>query len=456
MMTVRERILNAYVAKSLDETLLELSLFKDGKLITSGEGNLSVNANGRLQIEVNAENIPFDFGFSSPGTIIPDEKFWEITAKTHDNLILKAGRLYAKTIFNSIDKPARALFEPNQITFVSQETQQIYPSFDVFITPFDCDFFNRQSVGGEIKNPVFGDNVSGQWFSVETTEIVIGLRKDSDSWMHLKVNSKTTDASNVEKYATAFLNSLRFLTGTNLECLAYSHITTKEEKIILTSHESKNKRQFYKPLPNHEFEAAEKLLQCGMKFFLEETCRPVLTALHVCWESCKITFPANCLLVCSVIEGLADYILKDAENELKELQSRLLTSIDSHQNDKNCSYLNRIKAVTKKEEFFKDAEKTRAAAAWLEIKITGAELAALSKLRHPLAHGDFSLDVESSAEIQDKLNQAACVANIVNKFVLALIRYEGPYRDYSTVEYPTCNFPIRELEKEKENCLSSS
>jgi hypothetical protein len=440
-MTVKERILNAYATKNLDEALLELSLFREGKLIASGDGRLSVSASGRLQIEVNAEAIPFNFDFSSPGTIIPDEKFCEITAKTHDNLKFKANRLYAKTVFNSINKPARALFEPSEITFSSEAIQQACSSFDVFITSFDCDFFNRHSVGGEIKNPVFGDNLSGQWFSVETVEMAIGLRNDSDSLMHLKVNSKSAGASNVEKYATAFLNALKFHTGTNLKYLAYGHNTAEGENFILISHESNSKRQFYKPLPNHEFEAAEKLLVCGMNFFLQETCSPVLTALHVCWESRKVTFPANCLLVCSVVEGLADYILKDAETELKKLQSGLLASIDNHKNDENDSYLNRVKEAIKKEEFFKDAQKARKAADWLKIKITDTELAAWNKLRHPLAHGNFHINAESKIEIQDKLNQAACVANIVNKFVLALIRYEGPYRDYSTVEYPTCNFP---------------
>jgi hypothetical protein len=74
-MTVKERILNAHATKTLDEALLELSLFKDGKLVASGEGKLSVSVNGRLQIDVNAETMPFNFDFSSRGTIIPEKDF---------------------------------------------------------------------------------------------------------------------------------------------------------------------------------------------------------------------------------------------------------------------------------------------------------------------------------------------------------------------------------------------
>ena len=95
-----------------------------------------------------------------------------------------------------------------------------------------------------------------------------------------------------------------------------------------------------------------------------------------------------------------------------------------------------------KEEFLKDGESIWRAAKWLKINLTQDEIAAWRELRNPLAHGRFDVDIESPTEIQGKLNQAACVANIVNKFVLAIIGYEGLYRDYSTIQYPTCDFRL--------------
>jgi len=104
--------------------------------------------------------------------------------------------------------------------------------------------------------------------------------------------------------------------------------------------------------------------------------------------------------------------------------------------------LERVKSAIKKEEYFKDVESVRKAASWIKINLTEDEITAWRQLRNPLAHGRFDLDYGSPTDIQDKLNQAARVANIVNKFVLAIIGYEGIYRDYSSVNYPTCDFRL--------------
>jgi hypothetical protein len=440
-MTVKERILNAHATKTLDEALLELSLLKDGKPVASGEGKLTISVNGRLQIEVNAETIPFNFDFSSRGTIISEKEFFEITAKTRDNLTFRANRLYAKNISRSIDEPAHALFEPAQVTFLLNATPQPHSSFDVFIPPFDIDFYNQHSTDG-IMNPVYGDNVPGPWLSVETAETVVGLRKDSDSWIHLKLKSKTTDTSNLEKYAIAFLNALRFHVGTYLECLAYSYTTAEGEAIILNNHKLSGQRKFYAPLPNHEIVAAEKLLICGMNFFLKKSCSPVVTALCVCWESRKVTFLAGNLLVCSVVEGLADYILTDANEQYAKLRDLALDLLRKEPKAKESIYLEAFEKCIKSVEFIKSKESIRKAGELLKITITQTELKAWGHLRHRLAHGNFSIDFKSPATVQSEFDHAASVANIVNKFVLALFQYEGVFCDYSVRGHPTRNFPI--------------
>lgn len=441
-MTVKERILNAHATKTLDETLLELSLFKGGKLVASGEGKIFLSVNGRLQIEVTAETMPSN-DFSSRGTIIQEKDFFEITAKTQDGLTFKANKLYANSISRLIDHPTRAVFENVQeVTFSLRDTPQTHSSFDVFITPFECDFFNRHCVGGKITNPVFGDNVAGYWLSVETTEIAVGLRKDSDSCVHLKVNSKATNTNKMEKHAIAFLNALRFHVGLYLEFFAYCHTSAEGEEIILTNHKLNNERKFYPPLPDHEFEAAEQLLLCGMGFFLKETCSPVFTALYVCWESRKVTFLAGNLLVCSVVEGLADYILTDANEQYAKLRDLALDLLRKEPKAKESIYLEAFEKCIKSVEFIKSKESIRKAGETLKITITQTELKAWGQLRHRLAHGNFSIDVKSPATVQSEFDYAASVANIVNKFVLALFQYEGVFRDYSVRGHPTSNFSI--------------
>lgn len=440
-MTVKEHILNAHAAKTLDEELLELSLLQDGKVISTGTGKLSVSLDGRLQIAVNAEYIPFLFNPASIGVIIPDKELFGISAKTRDNLIFKAERAYAKHISNAINKPAQAIFEAGRVTFISNVTPQPQSSLDAFIIPFDCDFPNRRCADGET-NPVFGDIVSGFWFTIETAETVIGLRKDSDSWVHLKVTSKAAGINSMEKYAVAFLNALRFRAGKYLECLAYSHATGKGEEIVLLSHRPESKSKFYEPLPDHELEATEKLLARAMDFFLEEKSSPVFTALNVCWESRKVTFGARNLLVCSVVEGLADYILTDAKEQCGRLRDLAIDLLRKESNARESLYFEKVEKCINGVEFFKDKESIRKAGELLKITITDAELSAWGHLRNRLAHGNFSFDFQSQAMMQSEIDRANCVANIVNKFILALVGYEGVFCDYSARGHPSSKFPV--------------
>jgi hypothetical protein len=437
-----QRVLEEYAKKVLDEKLLELSIFKGDQCIASGEGQLTTNENGRLHITVQAESIPFIFDPATPpGKVIPDKEYWKITAKTQKNIFFGAAKVYPKQVSNHVTEPASASFEPNQVKFLLKPTSPSHLSFDLFFAPFDFDFFNRRCTQGNI-NPVFGDNISEAWLSVETDEAIVGLRKDSEFLFHVRIIPRTTGTIDLEKQAVAILNALRFCSGIELECLATTQTTADTEDIVLFEPQTRNKRKFYPPLPQHEFDAAEKLLQRSMVFFLQQNSGPIKTALHVCRESQKMTFPAKCLPVCSVVEGLANYVLEEEKNELEKLKTELLTSVDGHRTDKNRAYLERIKSSIVKEEFFKDKESIWTAAKLLKINLTQDEIAAWSDLRNPLAHGRFDVDIKSPTEIQDKLNQAARVANIVNKFVLAIIGYEGAYRDYSTISYPTCDFRL--------------
>jgi hypothetical protein len=436
-----QRVLEAHARKVLDEKLLKLSIFKGDQCIASGEGQLTTNASGRLHIAVQAESIPsFYDPARPPGKFIPDKDYWKITARTQENIFFEANKVYPNTISKHESEAASADFEADQVKFLLSTTPPGQLSFDLFFAPFDFDFFNRCCTQGNV-NPIFGDNVSVAWLSVETDKTIVGLRKDSEFLFRARIIPKTTSAIDLEKQAVAFLYALRFCSGIELECLATTHTTADAEDIVLLEPRTRNERKFYPPLPRHDFEAAEKLLQRSMVFFLQQNSSPIKTALHVCRESQKMTFPAKCLPVCSVVEGLADYVLKEENNEFEKLQAELLNSVESHRTDKNRTYLERVKSSIRKEEFFTAKESIWRAAQWLKFNLTQDEISAWRDLRNPLAHGRFDVDIESPIEIQDKLNQAARVANIVNKFVLALIHYEGPCRDYSTVEYLTRNFP---------------
>ncbi|MGA2241194.1 MAG: hypothetical protein ABSH11_04055 [Verrucomicrobiota bacterium] len=437
---VKDRILKDHVNRTLNEPLLELSLSHKNKLIASGAGTLSVDTDGRLLIEAIADSIPIDFDFRSlEGSVIGEDDFCQIKAKVGNDFFLNAEKLYPKKISRHLHESDRILFSPATVTLSSDAMSNPTARLDALITPFEEYIFNRHCHNGET-NPIFGDCKGGAWLGIEKPEVAIGLRKEAKTEFHLVVGSRPADNVGVEKYAVAFLNAFSFLVGRQIRIIAYAQTDRKGSKLVLVKHDPPPK-QFYEPVPEGEEKGAVKLLESGVDFFSRDDCSPILTALHVCRESRKVTFPASYLLVCCAVEGLADYILRKAENTLKELRGDLISFVDERQNAENKTYLDKVKKAIDRVDFFNDGEKIYRASKVLKIEITKSELAAWHKLRHRLAHGNFDLDVQSLEVIQTELNRAACVANIVNKFVLALIHYEGPYRDYSTLGYPTRNFP---------------
>lgn len=439
MTTVMERILKAHATKTLSEPLLELTLSKGGKAVATGEGKLSVKADGCLQIDVNAASIPFNFDPLVRGAMIPADQFYEINARTSDNLIFTASKVYTKSISADIKAGSRAIFEPGQVKLLAPIDQLNNSSFEVLMTPFEWDFVNCKCKVGEV-NPVFGDRVDGFWLSEETEDAAIGLRK-IESWVHLKINSKVADQDHAEKCAIAFVKALRFHAGKYLECFALIRTTNQTEEVTLFDLKLNNGPAFFKPLPPHEFHATEKLLMAGMRFFLQESSIPIYLAISHCWESRKLTFQPGCLLTCSVVEGMADYIVKDASEQFGRFRDLALGLLRKEPRATNTPYLDEFEKILGEMKFLKGKESIKESGKILKISITVEELKAWGQLRNRLAHGNFSLDVTSPSTLQAEFDAAASVANIVNKFILGLIQYEGVYCNYSSKGFPSCEFP---------------
>jgi hypothetical protein len=68
--------------------------------------------------------------------------------------------------------------------------------------------------------------------------------------------------------------------------------------------------------------------------------------------------------------------------------------------------------------------------------ISDEEIGEWSELRNSTAHGDFQTGQVSDAAVLEQMRRYDCCVNIINKLVLGLIGYKGPFRDYSKPNYP--------------------
>ena len=124
-----------------------------------------------------------------------------------------------------------------------------------------------------------------------------------------------------------------------------------------------------------------------------------------------------------------------------KLKERVIQVLKSDEQLSKDAAVKRITAGISSYEFLTSADKIRNAGELLGLRITKQEIADWKNLRNEPAHGDFDFDFGDPLEIQLALNRTASVANMINKYVLALIGYKGPFRDYGAPGHPRRNFP---------------
>jgi hypothetical protein len=81
---------------------------------------------------------------------------------------------------------------------------------------------------------------------------------------------------------------------------------------------------------------------------------------------------------------------------------------------------------------------------WAERNVLGVtrdDVAAWNQIRHPSAHGSFIVPTGDRAETQTRLSHFYRILNVMNRIILQLVEYNGPYADYSQQNWPEVEFP---------------
>jgi hypothetical protein len=448
-----DEILQEFAAKKLDEPIHNVSIKQGERITEAASGRLTVTDDGSPRLEIFFGAQPTNQGSGlQPGVVIPDDAYTTVTADTVRGLKLTGNWLFPKQTQRHMPGSSRMVFLPKQVVLVSQTARSEKSGLEGIITAFPEDVFNSDYLVND-DCPMFGGAVHQMWLRLEFDQVLLGLRKDESKTSWLRLWSKATGDPGLEKLGKGFLRALSFLLGRRLHWQAYCYSIGDEERITLRRQIKVTKRHF-PPLPELRsrelMDEQSELLQQATFFFQDPANEPVLTALQVCWDAADNFFVTRGLLLCAALEGLADYLVdesprsvvfsseKEAFAKLKELALKVLGRDEQLSKD---ALLKRITKGISSFRFLTGADKIRKAAELLGVKTAEVEIAAWKNLRRAPAHGDFDFDFTDQSKLQLAVNQTATVANILNKFVLALIGYKGPFRDYAATGYSTRNFP---------------
>ena len=190
------------------------------------------------------------------------------------------------------------------------------------------------------------------------------------------------------------------------------------------------------------------LLEKASAYFADSNHQPVADILHVCRLASLTNFPVESLLLGSAAEGLASYVIElSASTNLPSIDTEQFeklkqTVIEVLQADPRvCNDASIDKIINGVKGSSPHRHVIRRAAELLGVPLSEVEFSAWKQIRHPRAHGNFAVPPGDRRRLQSEADQQACVANLINKFVLALFGYVGAYVDYSSPGYPVKSFP---------------
>jgi hypothetical protein len=443
-------ILQAYAIRKLDQPLRDVSIKEGDTVLLTGHGSLRTREDGSLVVEFITNGRFRDF--------VKDSKPGEVTFPTAhpvlEALMEDGNRLRAHVSRSSpsswTETGGRITFSPWEVEIHIDHQVKFSPHIMGLLTPFATELANTYSFVKD-DNPMFGREAMYSWLKLDLDGASVGLRKEESGFCWLSFTEQGTKSPDVVRHAEAFLTALSFLVGEAVSWLAFTTFVGESEIIRLRQPPNKKRGLLQQPLPacptlfigNPESDVLVK----GTTFFHANA--RVGHWLMLCWNAAGGYFPTQCLVVSSVVESLAKFITKDApqavtlkpeKEKFDDFKKVCVSVLQNSEDTKSSGFLERIVNRINSTDYLRYEESIKKAGEILRpadpIQISDDETSAWSKLRNSTAHGDFQTGQESLTSFLEQMRRYDCCVNIINKLVLGLIGYKGPFRDYSKSNYP--------------------
>ena len=237
-------------------------------------------------------------------------------------------------------------------------------------------------------------------------------------------------------------NAVAFLTGRRVGCTAREVIRESNQSRFLATRPIRYCKQPYMGPFCHDTRLVvgyEQFLSLATNFFSTETGQHVAGLLDACINATENSFTTQAMVSCATVESLVDtykHMVRSDEspperkqflNRVRKKVEELLVSLEVDAQDRN-----RIGGL------FGMLHSTSTSAILRELcdrnwaEISANEVKAWSDLRNQVMHGNLVLENAKPEKVQTEVARLQLVTNLINKIVLQVIEYSGPFFDYST------------------------
>lgn len=444
-------ILQAYANRKLDQRIRDASIKDGNAVLLTGHGSLLTREDGSLVVEFITNGRYGDFVKEcNPGEIAFPTAEPVLEAHMEDGNRLRAHVSYFSPS-SWTEAGGRIIFSPWEVEIHVLHPVKSIPYVKALLTPFKTEIANTSSSVKD-DNPMFGHEELRYWLKIDLDRASVGLRKEESGLCWLSFAEQGTKSPDVVKHVEAFLIALSFLVGEAVSLLAFTTSIDGAEVIRLRQPDKKQKGLVEHPLPMDHFgrrfgKPESDVLIKGTTFFQANAY--VGHWLMLCWNAAGGYSPTQYLVVSSVVESLAKFITKEApqamtlkpeKEKFDKFKTACMTVLQNQENTKNSEYIQRILNRINSTDYLRSEDSIKKAGQIVRpgapIEISDDEISAWKKLRNPTTHGDFQTGQTSEVSILKQMRQHECCVNIINKLVLGLIGYKGPFRDYSKPNYP--------------------
>jgi len=445
-------ILKAYATRKLDQPLRDVTVKHGDTVLLTGHGWLRIEEDGSLVIEfITNEGLRVYDKDSEAGAVTFPTDNPVLEALLEDGSKLRA-YVYRLSPQSWTPVGGRIKFSPWEVEIHIHHPVKLGTGIIGLLTPFQTDLANTFSILKD-DNPFFGREEHYSWLKLDLDGTTVGLRKEESGLRWLSFTEQKTKSPDVVKHAEAFLTALSFLVGQSVLWLAFTTVDGDSEIVRLRQPDKKQRGLVEQPLPldlsAYRFGKSESdVLVQGTTFFHAND--RVGHWLMLCWNAAGGYFPTQCLVASSVVEALAKFITKDSpqaatlkpeKEKFDGFKKECVTVLENNEGTKNSEFLKRIVNRINPTDYLRYEESIKKAGEIVRpgdpIVISDEEISAWNKLRNSTAHGVFQTGQVPDAAVLKQMHRYDCCVNIINKLVLGLIGYTGPFRDYSKPNYPT-------------------
>jgi hypothetical protein len=428
--------------------------------VTSGEigtlrGSGQISWNGESEIRIQAATDGGEVlngllfgGLGTPGHLIAHSTFLTFAGRTQENWELTADSMPRNGHRTHTNLPDVVWdVHTTAITLQHETTVAMGRLLRILMGPVPPQWVRITET--DVRNAAFGHRSSRRdWLSTTCTIGRVSARQRSDKWFEVRVVPDDGQPMCAAYTAcTAIARAFGFILGRR--CVLRGHEEYNERnqtRRLSTRYPETTSNALLQPLGRDILflENAERLLGLAIDFFLTDLGDRVAPYLYLCWDTADNSHQTQLAISSICVEGLLRVAAETLGPTQPQVDPADITAFQAWLKTTPAEFsqrfLNRLGGLTT---MFRNLSTNEIFRDWVSRNVLGVtrdDSQAWSDTRNPSAHGRVSA-AGSQDELQTRVFRHARVANLLNRILLQLMRYRGPYIDYAQSGFPPAEFP---------------